>query len=493
MYIPQKGKSTVPAPAEVVVALADDLGWTIESERTLSGVGLDQERFWRLVKDFVRNGPVWVVMPEAAAAMERLQAAAYVGDCQEFMMDKGGKFILSLALPEGKAVILDIRNFGYLSQEWTMSGLRRAWQRVADIGAPFGYTLSSIAFNHWRAYHMPARSVHIASKPGYKEFEGKAYYGGRAEVYRPGVYNGLVYALDHASMYADVMRGMDYPTVPMTTYSRPGSCPPDLIKAHIAAGGGAIAAVNVRTDPAENDFAPYPRRTDDGISYPWGEFLTVLATPELTHALYHDAILGVGRVHLYIQDSRLFDSYIDLWWERKNAGHHPLAKEMLVALSGRFATQVDHWRPCEADDHSICHLYQGERRIIDEDTGEIFTADYPEQRYVLGQCQRLESKGYHRLAAPRISAQIASYARLKLLAVLERAGAENVLYCDTDGLLVTERGYNRLAPVFDGVKLGGLRTEAIGNRLDLRGVKSYTLYQDGRAVKENHSGVVRYA
>jgi hypothetical protein len=56
----------------------------------------------------------------------------------------------------------------------------------------------------------------------------------------------------------------------------------------------------------------------------------------------------------------------------------------------------------------------------------------------------LRIAGEPREAMPFLHATICSYARVKLLEIFQIAGRENILYCDTDGILVTRNGAMRL-------------------------------------------------
>jgi len=86
--------------------------------------------------------------------------------------------------------------------------------------------------------------------------------------------------------------------------------------------------------------------------------------------------------------------------------------------------------------------------------------------------QLKDKKPWHN-AATAISATVASYARLALWIFIETASLENVYYVDTDSLMVTEEGLERLRP-WIGTDLGWLKLEKEADAVEIRAPKDYT-------------------
>ena len=60
-----------------------------------------------------------------------------------------------------------------------------------------------------------------------------------------------------------------------------------------------------------------------------------------------------------------------------------------------------------------------------------------------------------------IASYVTAAARVYLAKMIELAGEGNILYCDTDSLFVTRKGYDNLARFVQQDKLGKLKVVAI--------------------------------
>jgi hypothetical protein len=56
---------------------------------------------------------------------------------------------------------------------------------------------------------------------------------------------------------------------------------------------------------------------------------------------------------------------------------------------------------------------------------------------------------------------------------IEKAGKENVFYCDTDSLIVNEAGYHRLAKSLDDNEIGMLKLEKQSQSIVITNAKDY--------------------
>jgi hypothetical protein len=113
----------------------------------------------------------------------------------------------------------------------------------------------------------------------------------------------------------------------------------------------------------------------------------------------------------------------------------PLAKALAVALVGKLHAYEEQWEEVMPDyNDPIC----GHWLNLDE------KGALTKHRAVAGSVARKRRKGLAATACPAVAAWIWSHGRVWLLERMLIAGFEEVLYADTDGLVTTERGYERL-------------------------------------------------
>lgn len=335
------------------------------------------------------------------------------------------------------------------------------WLQQADLGG-FAPTLASQALRTWRHRFMPAK-VLCGGDDDLLAMEREAYHGGRVECFRLGTLKGRWRLLDVNSLYPYVMHGNQFPAriafrrhtvggFPWLDYARQYCC---------------IAKVTVATDePA------YPYIADGKLIFPTGRFRATLCGPELIYASQRGHVAEVHGV-AYYEGERLFDGFVEhLYTERmsaKQAGDATRAyylKLMLNSLYGKFGQRGQVWR----EDDASADLSARSWVEVDAQTRVVTRF-----RQLGGLVQRLEREPESRDSVPAIAAYVTAYARIHLWLLIERAGRENVAYCDTDSLLVNDAGYERLADLLDDEALGGLKLECTTTRVILRGPKDYVI------------------
>jgi hypothetical protein len=67
---------------------------------------------------------------------------------------------------------------------------------------------------------------------------------------------------------------------------------------------------------------------------------------------------------------------------------------------------------------------------------------------------------------------------MELFQIIEVCGPKNYLYCDTDAVIVTVEGYERLVHRIDAKRLGGLKLVGHFRNVEIYGPKDYVL--DGK-------------
>lgn len=324
-----------------------------------------------------------------------------------------------------------------------------------------GSTLPAQAFNTYRYRFMPV-PIMIHGHRKALTLERDAYFGGRTECFRLGVFRGGPFTcFDVNSMYASVMRITPVP-VRFETYSEYLSVK-DLMK--LPAGLGAVAEVVLETDEPV-----YPVAYDGRTLFPVGRFRTCLAWPELLHALAAGRVRSVIRAGVY-RMAVIFSEYVRTLWRLRRKFQRAdqklwerLVKLMLNSLYGKFGTWGQEWKETENIEGESDGAYKG----WSESLGREF------EYFIIGG-KRYELSGKHESfnSFPLISATITSAARLTLWRWIVKAGLSHVYYCDTDSLMTDSTGAKALAVSVDPGRLGKLKIEGVTRKLEIYSPKDY--------------------
>lgn len=332
--------------------------------------------------------------------------------------------------------------------------------RDNNLGS-FKQTIASQALTTYR-YRFMLKPIHIHNDERTLALERDGYHGARTECFFIGTKQDEMYhLLDVNSMYPYVMRNNTMPTKILRYQTE---IPIKWLEARMQTKYN-IARVVLSTDlPA---YALYYR---DKLVFPTGTFTTVLHQNELTYALEHGHITRVIECATYDKAS-IFDQYIDFFYQIKqeandsnNTAWRLIAKLFMNALYGKFGQQL-----IDRDEISHC----GEDLVFrlpvfNRKTGEFFT-----EFAWFGTIYRETRGGETSFSFPGIAGAITSSARMELWSLLRLAGRENVLYCDTDSLMVNQEGYSRLSARLDASQLGSLSTQATASEVIIRGAKDY--------------------
>jgi len=151
----------------------------------------------------------------------------------------------------------------------------------------------------------------------------------------------------------------------------------------------------------------------------------------------------------------------------KNSGNSAdslFYKYMLNTLYGKFGQKGGEWVKVGENPTDIIYMIQE----FDSVTGEHYWL-----RSINGLVQKRveEGEAFHSFVA--IAAHVSSYARVKLLKMIEKAGQSNVFYCDTDSLFVNMKGYDNLESEIQENKLGYLNVKKVAENIVIYGNKDY--------------------
>lgn len=326
----------------------------------------------------------------------------------------------------------------------------------------FGCTLAKQAMNAYRHRFMTHEIV-IHTQPDVIEIERSAYCGGRTEAFVIGrLPIQEYYKLDINSQYPYVMRQNPFPRHYLGRRLIGLSEWTDSPKPGIM----FIADCTIETDTPN-----VPVRHHNRLCFPVGSFRVRLCEPEYRLAVASARSVHCHALYLYASDL-LFREWVDVLYELRkkfrsegNQQYQYFVKILMNSLYGKFGQRCEEWEIVES-----CPVDESwYRTLIDLETGTERTL-----KAVGGQIwERVGKKeGWDSLVA--IAACVTSYARAYLWELIVQAGRENVFYCDTDSLIVNEKGRARLENRIDPDRLGALKVEGVSQDFVIRNLKDYT-------------------
>lgn len=368
---------------------------------------------------------------------------------------------------------------------WLQAVTRLAdWWRSVK-GGRWGDTVSGLALNYFRS-RLADQTVLDHDDESAAELERHAIFGGRASVYylgdvratsvagRTGVQSpprsswgvaeGPVTLVDVRSMYPFLLACKPYPVRLAGVIDRPRvrACT-DMMETH-----GVVASVEL-----DARYGEYPRRTDDGITYPVGRFNTVLCGPELEQACKSGEVRQVYRLAYYTM-GRPFESMArsliemrEAYKREGNPGWELFVKLLSNSFAGKLAQRRHRW----------------ERRpnvLPEQDWGEWVVAGTSHTartvyRSIAGMVQeRVEDTGKRRTMG-QCFAYLTSYGRHYMRTVRGHCPPGSVVSQDTDGLWVLPAGLDALtaAGLLGADAPGTLRVVRSAERARFWGPKHY--------------------
>lgn len=368
---------------------------------------------------------------------------------------------------------IDTRNYGAECLSESMPGQDRAasiarWfvdyallLRQHRLGAP-RTTAGSQAYHGWRhGYYTGGVYCHVNAAA--TRIEVDSYHGGRCEAYTIGPISGTAYHVDVRSMYPAICSVARLPARLLYHADRFSS----VEYGRLSCEHGCLAEVTVRTEQPD-----YPRSRDGITIWPTGSIRVSLAGPELADAVAHDRVVAWHGVCVYQLDFVLRGYANELYTARCAAeagASKALAesiKKLLVSLPGKFAQHARHWANTP---HVAPAMWWGQWYGTDD-------AGKPcRYRSLGGTVQRDTNMGLGGEANPAIASWVTSAGRMILLDAIRTAGWDEVYYCDTDSLILTERGYDRLTAsgAIQPRTLGKWQVKEIITQGEILGIKHY--------------------
>lgn len=334
--------------------------------------------------------------------------------------------------------------------QWLRTGAAGNWQ----------LTGAGQSWAHWRHRHY---SHHILCHGDSTAIsaERRAMFTGRAENWVWGRdLRAPVYEWDFTNAYPSIVRDSAIPVrLTATTGPMRSGELAALMRRYIV-----LADVEVTTGKPV-----VPARHNDRILWPVGTFETTLWQPELEALTAAGGTYRVLRAWLY-RSAPALSSWATWVLGELHSIEDPahkwravLLKHWSRALIGRFATQYQNWELLGWDPHE--NVRAG--RMHNNDTGESteFMQVGHEIHVMTGTSESDDS-------CPQITSFIMSVARSKLWTAIGIAGATNVLYMDTDSLVVNMTGNSRLRSATQQGQLDGLRLKGRHSGFEIYGPRA---------------------
>lgn len=298
-----------------------------------------------------------------------------------------------------------------------------AWIETDDLGN-WQMTGAGQAWATWR-HKFYTHRVLVHDDDDALAAERRAMWTGRAEVWRWGeAPPGGVYEYDLSAAYARLARDFE---VPVRLVASVGACSEDRwekLTRHYA----VLADVTVTTDVPS-----VPAYLDGKIVWPVGTFTTTLWDCEVRQARDYGGTVEVRRAWTYLKAPALREwagwvlSELDPTTATLTPLRRRVVKHWSRALIGRFAMRYRRWEPWGTAPDDALALLDGTDLRTNEGY-QLMRAG----RQILARTGMEEGEG----SVPAITGYIMALARCRLWHLMAYLGEANVLYVDTDSVMI---------------------------------------------------------
>jgi len=331
--------------------------------------------------------------------------------------------------------------------------------RVNDLGG-FSPTIGSQAMRVFRHRYMH-HEILIDNNESALKLARSAYKGARTEAFRHGRLEGKYWMLDTTCMYGSIMHDM---WVPVRLRGQTRYATVENLRAW-SDNSVCIALCMVSTD-----VSMFAVRSDNGLVFRSGVFDVTLAGEEILRALRGNFIKEVHEVGIY-ERAIAFRPFIDAMWGRRlnalkkaDASDAERYKSLINAFNGKWGQSGRRWEKIEDVDSDEVKTWLS----FDFQTKKI--VECRQFARIVQECVREPES---RDSMPAIAACITAAGRMRLLDLMCTAGLENVVYVDTDAVMVCKAGFDRLVHLIEPHKLGGLHVVWESDSVEIIGKKNY--------------------
>lgn len=448
----------------VVEVVSGALGYSVRA--TFCGSSADG--FWRAVAERTRSGrPIRLMSPRALMAWQvlclwqqvengslRPMTGAVVRqreDCTREVIEGAGCLITSDPPTIGVFIAADsgarltwvcAGNYGLVLPSYGRGAEADAFRlaealiecddviRAHRLGG-WALTASSMAMNGWLgSYDGPG--IYLSGGGQGDKLENAARFGGLLLARPTGAEPILAYAVDARSQYPWI--AAHYPQA--VNMRRRGLTGAEARAAVTASAQSCLARCVVQSARGR-----YPARTAAGVVYPLGEFETCLCGPDLEDAARAGELKEVLEANEYELGTPLHDYQCRTWAARTECRDRGLeyaallVKRLGVGLIGKLAQRSERWAECVPDINDP--LWGGWHHVGLDGVVQQYRAR-------AGVVEALCGRTLARSSVPSIPLWVWSWGRRRLRWWIECAGLDNVWYADTDGLVVSALGLERL-------------------------------------------------
>ena len=265
------------------------------------------------------------------------------------------------------------------------------------------YTIASATMNNYLKNFYKKKVSNYSFKVD--ELFRNGYYGGRVEIFKMRGENLHYY--DVNSLYPSVMYDFEYPLIENNNLEYVNEFIPD-----------ALGYYYIKVKVPETEYIPLlPYRDKEGkLLFPQGTWQGWYYSPEVSKAIELGYSVKVLKGYVFKRTDYIFREFVDYYYNIKkhsSGAKKFIAKLMLNSLYGKF----------------------GQHRELD--TFEV-SEDSPYMYLPYLNLARVKTLSYAKYIHSEIAGLITSYARLRLYSLFERAGKENIYYCDTDSIITSK-------------------------------------------------------
>lgn len=375
--------------------------------------------------------------------------------------------------PHGIAWHLDCKSTAVILGEFFRTVMDRF---KADDGGHWKSTAAQLSHQTFRRRFYD-RDLVEHREPSAAKMDRDALYGGRAELryfgsvgrgivapdqwlvkakpFHPAVIPGPVHKLDIRSQYPAIMRDRTFPVALDRKFG-----PISIAKlSALCEYRCPIARVVIDTDiPAYPLRLRNVKRTEKGFVeghtrvqtdylgsqtvFPLGKFTTTLCGPELAMACRRGHVIECLGGWEY-RPGKPFEAYatwlINERDQARSSGdecREIMRKLQANSFAGKWASRGGGW---VVDKNIIPETRWGEWSAVDFETGDV-----KNYRAISGIVQRFERDDNEPKGFPSIFAYLTSYGRCQIYEIMEAAGNDNVIWVNTDGIVVTDEGLGNL-------------------------------------------------
>lgn len=440
------------------VVVAHNLGYDL---RVTAALDILPAQGWQLELIRLDGGQAWAQWRRDGASLAMLDSMSWFG----VGLDKVAALV---DLPKVPLPADSDSDEAWLARcRRDVEALRRAWLLVVDwidrneLGN-FKVTGAGMAWANFRHVHMRERVLHHGMER-ISKVEREAAWTGRCEAWRHGVLRGGPFTeWDIRCAYANVAESTDVP-VRLRSHLGAAAC-------RRALGGVEGTAVLIRADIATG-VPLLPHRHDRGVYWPVGQFRGWWWDIELRAAARAGArvVPLEGWAYATAPLLRPWATWVLDELDKPASEVHPVlalvVKQWSRSLVGRFGARWSEWADYGEAAPGGVHL-------------AYMSAPDPtitKRMVSVGGKTMVEGEPHD---APDSAVHVMSYVmaecRVRLWQVMVAAGLDELVYVDTDAVIVTPRGSERL----EQAAVPNLRVKARWQSLEVLGPRQ--LVTDGR-------------